>query len=67
MTQLQCLKFSINEFSYFDDASMMPALLSIIILLKISNYRLEVQILTISVNVLISPALKGVIVFIVVY
>lgn len=67
MTQLQCLKFSINEFSYFDDASMMPALLSIIILLKILNYRLEVQILTISVNVLISPTLKGVIVFIVVY
>ena len=67
MTQLQCLKFSINEFSYFYDASMMPALLSIMILLKISNYRLEVQILTISVNVLISPALKGVIVFIVVY
>lgn len=67
MTQLQCLKFSINEFSYFDDASMMPALLSIMILLKISNYRLEVQILTISVNVLISPTLKGVIVFIVVY
>ena len=67
MTQLQCLKFSINEFLYFYDASMMPALLSIMILLKISNYRLEVQILTISVNVLIRPASKGVIVFIVVY